>query len=182
MLGLKPGTIKLVRHDKRWRAYFNSEKKLIASALGQAIVSVEHIGSTSIPGIAAKPIIDILIGVKSMNDAQRLIRLLRKAGYRNVRDRGDVRKRIFFVKGSALKSTHHLHVVKHEGNIWRAHTSFPRYLREQKTWVKKYEALKKRLANDFKKDRDSYTTGKGMFIRMIIGKLRKKPLRTRKSF
>lgn len=174
MIGLQRGRVKLVPHRKAWRSLFKQEKARIETALKSLHVHVAHIGSTAIPGIAAKPVIDILVGVHSMKDAEKCLRPLKKIGFQNIKDRGDPRRRLFFIKGGSSLSTHHLHIVKYGGKIWRGHTAFPHYLRTHKTLAKKYEALKKEAAKKFGKDRESYTTSKGKFVQTIIKRALKK--------
>lgn len=168
MLGLKKGHIKLVPHKKAWAGLFSKEKKQIEKKLEGISLGVEHIGSTSIPGIEAKPVIDILVGVLRVKDSKKCIVPLKKIGYKNLKDRGNPRTRLFFRKGDSIHSTHHLHVVKFGGKIWKKHTAFPRYLRTHRSWAKKYEALKKQSALKFKQNKENYTTSKGRFIEKVI--------------
>ena len=172
MIGSPRNTVQLVPHHGSWARVFAKEKKRIKKALGDSVVDIQHIGSTSIPQIHAKPIIDIIIGVHTIEKAGLLTKPLKHLGYEYMRDRGNPRVRLFFAKGPHTRHTHHLHIVKYNGKVWRAHTSFARYLRTHKHWAKKYEVLKKKLAQKFEHDRDSYTSGKAPFIQQVMRKAR----------
>ncbi len=169
-IGAKPKPIKLLPHQTAWLAAFAREAKRIERASPQ--IHVHHIGSTAIPGISAKPIIDILAGVAKVKDFHSLSVALRQAGYTPVEDVGDPRYRRFFVKKSREKGIlvegYHLHLIKYRGQLWKAHTAFPRYLREKRKAARQYDKLKRRLASQYKNDRWSYGRAKGPFIRKII--------------
>jgi GrpB-like predicted nucleotidyltransferase (UPF0157 family) len=118
MLGSNRKGVELVSHQKAWKTFFEREAGAIRRALGDLILGVEHIGSTSIPEIEAKPIIDIIVGIKSLSLIENCILPLEKIGYEYRGEHG-VKNRPFFRKGTFAASTHHLSVVEYGGEIWR---------------------------------------------------------------
>lgn len=170
MLGLKRGTVKLSKHRKEWARLFEKEKKLLLKTFGDRIIAIEHIGSTAIPGVPAKPIIDMIVAVPSLNNAitKRFVAPLQKLGYTYMHKFSD---RHFFAKGPEVKRTHHLNLVKVNSLTgWADHNFFRDYLRRSKSARNKYAALKIKLAKQFSEDRASYTKGKEKFIQKIINK------------
>lgn len=169
MIGLKRGTVKLVSYNPKWKTSFEREKKRIQKALGNLAISIEHVGSTAIPELSAKPIIDIAIIVKSIKSPGKLVRILESLGYEFKKD-DDVLGRLFFTKGPESKRTHYIHVVKFKGKEWKKLTLFRDYLLSHKQAIQKCSGLKNKLAKDYALDRKSYTSGKNEFIRDIIKK------------
>ncbi|MDJ0269542.1 MAG: GrpB family protein [Aigarchaeota archaeon] len=107
--------IKLVDYNALWPEMYREEKRRIMEKVGHLIVDVEHIGSTAIPGMKAKPIIDIMIAVKDLNIADECITLLQELGYEYVPE-PDFPERCFMRKGSPENRTHHISIVKHMGH------------------------------------------------------------------
>lgn len=173
MIGLKRGTVKLLPHHKKWKLLFEKEKKLFEKKLGDLVIDIQHIGSTSIPGIPAKPIIDISMGVRVMKDARRLIKPLKELGYELRREFGGPNIQILFVKGSESKRTHYLHVMKYNGALWKNDLLFRDYLRKYPVRAKEYAELKRKLVGKHVKDRGTYTKSKAKFILETINKARK---------
>lgn len=179
MLGLKRGTVRLVGHNKKWGQLFAEEKKRLEKALGILAIDIQHAGSTAVPGIPAKPIIDIIVGVPSLKDVRKCVQPLRRLGYEYMPERGDPKGRFFFAKGSHARRTYHVHVVRCGGAFWVNHILFPSYLRENRTWAKKYEILKKKLANKFPNNRDAYVKGKKVFIDLVVARAKKDKAKVR---
>ena len=128
---------------------------------------IEHIGSTAIPGLAAKPTIDILIGIKDLEGAG-MIPLLQSAGYVYVPEfELDMPERRYFYKGRKVEDDFHLHMVELESPFWKRHLAFRDHLRLHLDEVKAYEELKLALAKKFRDDRDGYTEAKTEFITRI---------------
>ncbi len=126
MLGLPKGTVKLEAHSERWQQCFVEEAARIRAAIGEVVASIEHIGSTSVRGIAAKPIIDIAVGVQKIADGKSCVRPLENIGYEYRGEHG-IAGRFYFVKGEPR--THHLHLVEIGSDFWRSHLLFRDYLR-----------------------------------------------------
>jgi len=165
MTGLKRGTAKLTSYCKQWLVDFELEKKKLLAELGPLVTDVKHIGSTAISGIDAKPIIDILVGVKLFKDAKKLIKPLDKIGYRFYRISG---REIFFAKGLDKKRTHYLHVVRYNGAKWKNDLLFCNFLIKHPARAQAYARLKRQLAKQFPDNRKSYTAGKALFIKETI--------------
>ncbi len=172
MLGLKRGTVKLNKYNPKWPQLFQQEKRLLQKTLGDKIIAIEHIGSTAVPGLPAKPLIDINIAVASLSDTaiKKFITPLQSLGYTYMhRFPG----RRFFAKGPESKRTHHLNLVKANSQTgWHNHLLFRDYLRSHKSARDEYATLKIRLAKQFPTDRASYTQGKEKIIQKIIRQAR----------
>jgi len=166
-IGLHRGTVKLVAHNPKWAEYFSKEKELLFKILGEKIVDLRHIGSTSIPGIPAKPILDILAAVKTLADVEAFTQNLNKVGYEDKGD-GGVPGRRFFVKGGEAKRIHHLKFCEMNSFFWKSHLAFCDYLKRHPDAAKEYSALKRGLADKFPNDRGAYTAGKEEFVRSIL--------------
>jgi len=165
MIGLKRGTVKLVPHDKKWHAAFEREKKALLKNIGDVAIDVQHVGSTAIKGISAKPIIDISVGVNKLSDAKKLIKPLSQIGYRFYDTHRD---RIFFAKGPERRRTHHLHVMRYNSIKWKSDMLFRDYLSAHPPCAKAYANLKTKLAKRYSEDREKYTVGKDRFINTTL--------------
>jgi len=144
---------------------FAEEAAQIREAIGEIITSIEHIGSTSINGIAAKPIIDIAVGAGKIADGESCVRPLENIGYEYRGEHG-IAGRFYFVKGEPR--THHLHLVEIGSDFWRSHLLFRDYLRENQAVAEDYENLKKELAKRYAENREAYTNGKAAFIENVL--------------
>ena len=131
-------------------------------SVGKHIIAVEHLGSTSICGISAKPILDIGAAIENFSDGERLVAPLENLGY-IFRGENGIPGRHYFVKGEPRR-THHLHIVEAKSDFWKGHRLFRDYLRENPAAAKEYENLKKSLAETHAEDRRQYTAGKAAFI------------------
>ncbi|MFA4818920.1 MAG: GrpB family protein [Patescibacteria group bacterium] len=176
MVGLKRGTVKLVRYNPKWRQSFQHEQKKLSKVFGRDVLEIQHVGSTAIPGILAKPIIDIALIVPSLQKARRYEKKLKEIGY-EIKKNDTRKERLFFAKGSENKRTHYLHV----GEIGSGYTEdmilFRDYLCKRKDIAKKYSGLKERLAEKYQDAREIYAVKKEKLIKEIIKKA-KKSLRT----
>ena len=171
MLGLNRNVVKLVGHANNWKELFRVEKDLLNALVGEHVVDIQHIGSTAIDGIAAKPLLDILVGVKSMDDVQKFDKhKLKEANIYHL-GRVQIEGKEVFAKFSNLENltkTHVLHVVEYGGDWWQKHIFFRDYLNEHPEVAKQYEALKKELAEAFPTNERSYTDGKKIFVEKIL--------------
>ena len=141
--------ITLVPYNSNWPLLFESEKPKILAAVGETIADIEHIGSTAIPGISAKPVIDILVGVKTLEDFNHQhIKAIESLGYDYVKTYEiDLPFRRFFSKNDKNQTrTHHIHLVNYNSAWWQRHILFRDYLRQNNSAAKEYEALKIQLA------------------------------------
>ena len=167
MLGLKRGTVKLAKAHDEWAQLFEKEKQLLLDTLKDRIIAIEHVGSTAIKGVPAKPIIDIRIAVSSLDDSyiKGFIAPLEKLGYSYMHKYLD---RHFFAKGPEENRTHHISIVKAGSDSWNDAILFRDYLRNNKQTREEYASLKQKLAKQFSEDRASYTKAKEEFIQKII--------------
>ena len=158
----------ITEYTPQWALEFEQEKIKIAEALGDIVLGIEHIGSTSVPGLGAKPIIDMMAGVAALGEIAPLHRdRLEGIGYHFV-DHPHFPERRFFRRGEWRAGTHHLHVYRYEGEHWTSQLLFRNYLMRHPEVLKEYFQLKQTLAQLYPHDRVKYTEAKGSFIRKII--------------
>lgn len=156
-------------YDPNWKVAFDAERQMLLDAL-DSTVAIEHIGSTSVEGLAAKPIIDILLGVNSLADAQAIIPKIVALGYDYIPEyERELPQRRFFKKLlDNGEHTHHIHLVERMGSFWRNHIFFRDRLRSDSGLRNSYELLKKELAARYQFDRDAYTDAKTSFIMAVV--------------
>jgi len=168
-----PYPVKLVDSKPEWSALFKKEKDLIMDIVIIKNISVEHIGSTSIPGIKAKSTIDILVGVQTLEEAMKIIPDFEKIGYEYVPEfEEQIPERRYLRKGEKGRRSHHLHMVEIKSDFWLKHLLFRDYLRNNKEKAKEYEKLKVNLAIKYHSNREEYTRAKGSFIEKMIREAR----------
>ncbi|HVG35236.1 MAG TPA: GrpB family protein [Pyrinomonadaceae bacterium] len=156
-------------YDPRWPMLYAQERELILSLMAQDLAAIEHIGSTAVPGLGAKPIIDIMAAVRSLRDAERCIEPLARIGYEYVPEFEDVMpERRYFRKSAGRTRTHHLHMVELSSDFWRRHLLFRNFLRAHPSTAHQYYCLKKELARKFRTKREAYTDAKTSFIEDIV--------------
>ncbi|MBU2546744.1 MAG: GrpB family protein [Gammaproteobacteria bacterium] len=157
-------------YDDNWPKKFTAEKELILSVIADKNVVVEHIGSTAIPGLAAKPIVDIMVGVKTLAIADACIKPLESIGYEYIPNlEKNFPRRRFFHKGPNLPNKHfHLHMVEINGSFWQNQLFFRDYLRNNLKALAEYQQLKKDLAEKFQDDVSGYCEAKSEFIQKIL--------------
>ena len=170
-----PGTIVVVRYDPQWPDMFVEERARLLNVVGDWVIGVEHIGSTSVPGLAAKPVIDILVGVRALADADAQLHSSRSAvlGYEYIQAFETVMpfRRYFRRLTDELKHSHHIHLVEQESEFWERHLLFRDYLRAHPEQAREYEQLKRRLAPQFS-DVNDYAEAKTEFIRAAEARAR----------
>jgi len=172
MIGLKRGTVKLVRYNPNWWQRFKCEEKKIRKVFGRDALEIQHVGSTAIPGILAKPIIDIALIVPSFQKAKLYEKRLKEIGYKIKKN--DTRKeRLFFTKGPEKKRTHYLHIGEIGSNYAEDMILFRNYLRKHKDTAKEYSELKENLAKRYQDKREIYTVRKTELIKKIVNKMKK---------
>lgn len=168
ILGLKRFTVKLIPHQTKWSEIYVASKKELSELIGDYFEDIQHIGSTSIPGIDAKPIIDIAIGVEESVDINKIIQILEANNYEYRGNFGEVGGQLF-VKNLAFEvRTHHVHIVKFGGDQWNKYLRFRDILREDKALAKRYSTLKNELSKLYANNRELYTKSKTEFIQEII--------------
>lgn len=167
MVGLERGTVELVEYDPAWREHYEAEVERLRTIAGDRLLGFEHIGSTAIEGLAAKPIVDLLAFVEDLDAADALVPRLEAHGY-EYRPDGDVRGRRFLAKGPRSARTHYLSLAPRDGEFAREKLAFRDYLRANPDVAAEYDALKRRLAAAHPEDRSAYTEAKGAFIRDVL--------------
>jgi len=170
MLGLKRNTVQLVPYQPEWEVLFLSTKKHLQKLIGEYVLDIQHVGSTSIKGIAAKPIIDIAVCISQKEIIEKIIPILESNGYK---DRGDVRENggYLIVKDAAPEfRTHHIHIVELHDEQWANYLYFRDTLRENEDLAQDYLKLKQQLADKYPENRKLYTAGKDKFIKEILSK------------
>ena len=168
MTGLKRGTVMLAPHQEEWTRNAERTIQVLNRLLEPAAVDIQHIGSTAIPSIHAKPIIDLVVGVRNLDDILSYIELLKQ---HDIVFRGeDVAGQLLFVMGDFEKDTrtHHIHVVRWNEAEWNNYINFRDYLNRYPDKAMQYDAYKKKLAAQFADDRGSYTTGKQKLIDRLL--------------
>lgn len=166
-LGLDRTVVRVVPHDPAWARLFAEEAARLRAALGDAVIAIEHVGSTSVPGLAAKPILDVAASVPSLADAAALVPALRRLGYEHKPD-PETPERMYFVKGPPERRTHHLSLAEPGSGFWRDHLRFPDLLRADPKLAADYERLKLQLAERHRGDRPAYTAGKQAFVESAL--------------
>ena len=168
MIGLKRGRVQLLSHQEEWTKNAEAVILRLKQILGNAAVDIQHIGSTAIHSIYAKPIIDIVVGVRELNDILPYMERLKQQEF--VFRGEDLAGQLLFVMGDFEKDTrtHHIHVVKWNGAEWNHYINFRDYLNCHPEKAKQYDDCKKKLAMQFSDDRGSYTTGKQEIIALLL--------------
>jgi GrpB-like predicted nucleotidyltransferase (UPF0157 family) len=165
MIGLERGVVKLAPYTVEWRRCFEEEKVLLQAVIGQHVLDIQHVGSTSIPGMIAKPIIDIGVAVESFEEAKVCIQPIEQLGYEYRGERG-IPRRHYFAKGDPR--THHLHMNEIDSRDWENQVLFRDHLIQHPHLAEEYAALKVDLARRYPTDRDAYLDGKAPFIERAL--------------
>lgn len=166
--------ILILEYDKHWPGIYNLEKEKILAAIGDKVQAIEHIGSTAVVGLAAKPVIDIIVAIKDFSLTRKLIEPLQLIGYTYVPEYEiNLPDRRFFHRGpsettGAINKHFHLHIVEEGGNFWVTHILFRDYLRSHTEVAEKYAVLKKSLAVTSDGDINAYCSAKNDFIKNVI--------------
>ncbi|MDQ2736634.1 MAG: GrpB family protein [Pseudomonadota bacterium] len=156
--------VHLAPYEPVWPELFSQKRQRLLSLFPQ-LLEVEHFGSTAVPGMAAKPIIDILGGVTSMKAADALFEPVLAAGYTTSREfNATLADRRWFMRSSGGRRTHHLHVVVHRGPVWAERLRFRDLLRGDTSLAHSYSQLKSALSVRFQHDREAYTDAKAEFV------------------
>lgn len=164
--------IVIMPYDPSWPAAFERERARIEPVLGPWLVRpVEHMGSTAIPGMAAKAIIDMLAVVRVIEDVAQAMRPLHVLGWVHAPEPGDEERRMrSFCTPDVARRSHHLHVVEEPSDDWRDWLAFRDYLRTRPGLASAYAALKRDLASKHGADpnrREPYRNGKQAFVREV---------------
>lgn len=164
MTAARPATPGVVPPDPRWPALFTAERGRVVAAAAPVPLDVHHVGSTAVPGMPAKPVIDMIAGVADLSAADDLVPLLRGLGYARRPHRLDA---VAFAKDDGRYETHHLHLTVPGSALWRERLAFRDALRRDPALVREYAALKERLLHET--GGQPYTAeGKREFVRRVL--------------
>jgi GrpB-like predicted nucleotidyltransferase (UPF0157 family) len=171
MIGLKRNTVSLSEHASDWPSAAAETIKQLKQVFGEAAADIQHVGSTSIVGIQAKPILDIAVAVYQLDDVLPLIPALGANGFIH-RAKNDTAAELFFICGDLSTEiiTHHIHVVVFNSREWNGYLDFRDFMNAHRSYAEEYEQLKKSLLQKYPNDRLSYTNGKAEFIQNILFK------------
>ena len=165
MLGLKRGVLALSPHCTEWASLYATEHKLLLQIVGDAALDIQHVGSTALPGMIAKPILDIAMLTGSLDNIESFIPDLVHVGYAYRGEQG-IPGRHLFAKGDPV--THHLHVTLPGCDNWQKQIYFRDYLLAHQNLAATYADLKQLLVNRPGITRKAYSEGKSSFIERVL--------------
>jgi GrpB-like predicted nucleotidyltransferase (UPF0157 family) len=166
-LGLAKGTVRVVPYDSTWPTLFAAEAKELRQRFEGAGLPLvlEHTGSTAVPGLAAKPVLDILAGYPAGAVVAEYIGVFTEAGYSH-RGEQEIPGREFFRRGNPR--AYHVHLTAIESSFWRDHLTFRNRLRSDHALRDTYATLKRDLATRFPRDREAYIAAKESFVKEVL--------------
>ncbi len=168
---MRTGHVVVSEYDSNWRQQFIDIASELRDALGDIALRIEHVGSTSVEGLCAKPIIDIDVVIRDRSVLADAINALEKAGYRHEGDLGIKGREAFAYEGKEYLQKHHLYVCSRDSEELKRHTAFRDYLRSHPEDVDEYSRIKKEAAELYPYDIDRYIGHKSPFIEKIYEKL-----------
>lgn len=169
-------TIEIVDYDPAWAEAFAGISQAVAAALGPLALRIEHVGSTAVPGLGAKPIIDLDVVIESPGVLALVVEALKTLGYSHEGDGGIPGREAFRREGATVPANgsgrlwpaHHLYVCPRDSEELGRHLRFRDYLRSHPEAAARYEALKRDLAHRYANDIDAYIEGKSAFVERIL--------------
>ena len=164
----------VVSYDPRWPYLFTIERSRVEAVLGSWAQAIEHVGSTAVPGLDAKPVIDLMVGVRDIWGANHCICSLEGIGYSFWAENPNPDRALFvkFVDAGRTSRTHNLHVVEISGDLWNDRLIFRDYLRAHPETAREYALLKHDLASRFRDDREAYTEAKTGFVSTVVERVK----------
>lgn len=165
--------VEVVPHDPKWHQAFEEESKRVAIALGETVVATHHIGSTAIPTIYAKPIIDMLVEVRDISEVDRQNSAMQALGYESMGEFGIPGRRFFRKGNEAGIRTHHVHTFEVDSAQVKRHLAFRDYMRVHAEDAQQYSELKQELAKKNPDSIEGYMDGKDEFIKEMDKKAAK---------
>lgn len=166
-LGLEAGTVVVLPHDERWAVLFTDAARELRHALGGRIATIHHVGSTAVPGLPAKPILDVLVTVPDLEAARALLPALEGLGY-EYRPDEEIPDRHYFRRRRGTARTHHLSLAEPGSHHHRVTIAFRDALRREPALAREYGALKLELARRFRRNREAYIEGKSAFVHRVL--------------
>ena len=168
MIGLKRHTVEVVDHYPGWAPLAADACQQVRNVGGDLIADLQHVGSTAVPGLPAKPILDLAASVRTHEAIPEIIKRLTEIGYLYRGYKGENGGHLFVKESSPDIRTIHLHVVEHNGVQWKNYLLFRDLLRQDTQLRKQYAELKRRLAKELGNDRHAYTGAKQDFVRRVL--------------
>jgi GrpB-like predicted nucleotidyltransferase (UPF0157 family) len=159
--------VEVVPHDPRWRDAFEAEARRVAAALGENVVAVHHIGSTAIPNIYAKPIINLLVEVREIAEVDGRSPAMESLGYEAMGEYGIPGRRYFRKDNEEGIRTHHIHAFENGSAEVERHLAFRDYMIAHPLEAQRYSELKRKLAEEHPRSIDGYMDGKDGFIKEV---------------
>lgn len=166
----KTKIVEVVPYNPEWKVEFNKIKEQLLSYIGDLVLKIEHVGSTSIEGLAAKPIIDLDVVMDSYEDFPRIVERLQLHGYVHQGNLGIEGREAFKRSYDDGFMKYHLYVCPKDGKGYLEHIAFRDYLRSNTAARNEYEEIKQRLAQEYRYDIDAYCEGKTAFVDTILTK------------
>ncbi|ANE42583.1 GrpB family protein [Deinococcus puniceus] len=166
-LGLKRGTVALRPSSAEYPALFEEERARVRQSLGALALDIQHVGSTSIPGLAGKPILDLAVGVQTSEQMDACTLPLQAIGYTAFGDREGWGE-YFFAKGSDTRRTHYVHLLAISHPKWADYLLFRDVLRRRPDLRDQYGQIKAALAQAHAGNRTQYTAQKGLFVQRVL--------------
>ncbi len=169
MIGLERDTVRLAPYETGWARLYEAERARLQAAVGEHVLDIQHVGSTAIPGIVAKPILDIAVAVHSFEAAYVCVAPIEALGYEYVGENGIPRRHYFVRRDPETGQTLvHLHMNELDGPDWENQVLFRDYLLAHPEAAAEYATLKRDLAAQYPRDREAYTEGKAQFIVQVL--------------
>lgn len=172
MIGLKQGTVELEEYQIEWVVIANQTIDKLNVLLIDYAIDIQHVGSTSIPSIKAKPIIDLVVGIEDMSKVKEIDEIVEREGmYKSSKHQieGDV---LYLIKDGDMV-THHIHIVEINQNRWEDYLGFRDYLIRHPAFASQYNKLKEELIYQHKNERNKYTRKKSDFICNVLELVKK---------
>ena len=157
-------------YSPEWPKLFQAIREELLLAFSPTVVAIQHIGSTSVPGLAAQPVIDVMLGAHSRADIESRIEPLCQLGYAYVsKYESELPMRRYFVKSPPTSPRIHVHGVERGSCLWQEHLAFRNALRADDDLRIRYQTLKLQLAEQFADNKPAYTAAKKPFIQSVLG-------------
>lgn len=166
-MGLKVGEVKLEKWTPRWRCDFEMEKQNLLDIFGSLALDIQHIGSTSVEHLDAKPIIDIAVGLENLADFEKVRETFARLSQYSVKVDNEPGE-ILIRKGPECNRTHFIHVMQNDSQRMKESLKFRDILRNNHNILQEYVTLKHELARKFLHDRKAYTANKAAFIKKVL--------------
>ena len=165
MLGVPRNGVSLVNHNENWANEFKKAKKILENIHKDNIIDIQHVGSTAINGIMAKPLLDIAIMFKDISIIN--LKGMQENGYDYCGDTGVAGKYFFVLRGEDEVSLQHIHCYAEDSEYFAAQINFRDYINSHPEYAREYESLKQELYKQYPDDRKKYTSGKVAFFNKI---------------